>query len=102
MNIHAETTKPQNFFIKTVYVVILTALLIAAFVGYAGYFAFGNSVKSVIIYNLPHEDPIAITVKFLYLFTVMGSFVLLTRPVFHIFENSMFYKTGRCCVPSPE
>lgn len=52
-------------------------LFIAVLVGYSGYLAFGNKVKSVIIYNLPYEDPMSITIKFFYLFTIMGSFVLI-------------------------
>lgn len=52
-------------------------MFISAAVGYTGYFAFGNSVKSVLIYNLPYEDPTAITVRIFFLFTVMGSLVLI-------------------------
>jgi len=85
----------------SVYVIITTTVFIAAFVGYLGYFTFGSSSKSVILYNLPPEDPMSITVKIFYLLTVMGSFVLLSQPVFHVIEMTMFYKTGRCCVPTP-
>ena len=75
---HAETDKPQNFFIISVYVVIILCLFIAVSVAYAGYFAFGATTKSVIIYNLPNQDPMSITVKICYLVTIMGSFVLLS------------------------
>jgi amino acid permease len=60
-------------------------------VGYLGYFAFGNSSKSVIIYNLPNEDIMSIVIKCCYLITVMGSFVLLSQPVFHVIESTLFY-----------
>lgn len=83
---YAETEKPSGFFTIALYVVISTTLAIAVTVGYTGYFAFGSSSKSVILYNLPNEDPASITVKFFYLFTVMGSFVLLSQPVFRVIE----------------
>ena len=46
-------------------------------VGYLGYFAFGNTVKSVILYNLPHEDPASIVAQIFYILTIAGSYVLL-------------------------
>ena len=54
------------------------------------------------IYNLPNEDVMSIMVRIFYLITVMGSFVLLSQPVFRVIESTMLYKTGRCCQPSPE
>ena len=81
----------------SVYVVISLTIFIAMAVGYAGYLAFGSSSKSVIIYNLPNEDIMSIVIKVCYLITVMGSFVLLSQPVFHVIESTYFYKTGRCC-----
>lgn len=85
---YAEAKSPGSFFTIAVNVVIFTTLFIAVAVGYTGYFAFGNSSKSVILYNLPYEDPLSIIVKFFYLFTVMGSFVLLSQPVFRVIEQT--------------
>ena len=52
-------------------------VFVAATIGYLGYLAFGNSVKGVILYNLPNDDPAAVTAKICYVLTIMGSFVLL-------------------------
>ena len=73
-------------------------VLIACTVGYVGYFAFGNSAKSVIIYNLPDHDPASIITKIFYIITICGSFVLVINPVFHVIESSNFYN-GRCSDP---
>ena len=97
LNIHAETNKPQNFFIISVYVVIILCLFIAVSVAMAGYLAFGATVKSVIIYNLPNHDPTSITVKICYLVTIMGSFVLIAQPVFQVIERTECYLYGCCC-----
>ena len=82
LNLYAETNKPQSFFTISVYVVVCLTIFVAMSVGYSGYLAYGNTVKSVIIYNLPNEDPLSITVKICYLVTICGSFVLLSQPVF--------------------
>lgn len=102
LNIYAETNAPSSFFAISVWVTILTMIFIAVTVGYSGYLAFGNKVKSVIIYNLPYEDPMSITIKFFYLFTIMGSFVLISQPVFRVIEQTKFYMTGKCCQPDDE
>lgn len=61
MNLYAESAKPRTFFLVTAMVIVVVTFILAMFVGYLGYFAFGNSVKSVILYNLPSEDPASIT-----------------------------------------
>ena len=61
--------------------------------GYLGYFAFGNSVKSVILYNLPNDDPLATTAKIFYILTISGSFVLLAMPIFNVLEKANWYKS---------
>ena len=70
------------------YVVIFLTVGVAMSTGFLGYLAFGHSSKSVIIYNLPNEDPMSICIKIFYLITVMGSFVLLSQPVFHVIEST--------------
>jgi amino acid permease len=73
-------------------------VFVAATVGYLGYLAFGNSVKGVILYSLPNDDPAAITAKICYVLTIMGSFVLLIQPIFYIIESSNWYRaTSSCC-----
>lgn len=97
LNIYAESDKPKTFFTKVAIAVVSLSLGIVVTVGYLGYFAFGNSVKSVIVYNFPNEDPLAITVKLCYVLTISGSYVLLIQPVFHIIESCTCYKNGTCC-----
>jgi len=97
LNIYAESDKPKSFFTKVAIAIVSLSLGIVITVGYLGYLAFGNSVKSVIVYNFPNEDPLAITVKLCYVLTISGSYVLLVQPVFHIIESCLFYKNGTCC-----
>ena len=77
MNIYAETDKPQKFFTYSVIIIITLTLGVAVTVGYVGYLAFGSNTKSLILYNLPNEDPWAITAEICYVVTLAGSFVLI-------------------------
>lgn len=78
--------------------ILSLTVFVAATIGYLGYLAFGNSVKGVILYSLPNDDPAAITAKICYVLTIMGSFVLLIQPIFYIIESSGWYrKTSTCC-----
>merc|ERR1719460_1300495 len=100
LNLYSETDKPQNFFMIAMIAIITLTFAVAATVGYLGYLAFGNSVKSVILYSLPNDDPAAITAKICYILTIMGSFVLLIQPIFYIIESSNWYKS--CSTPNDE
>ena len=40
--------------------------------GYLGYLVFGNTVKSIIIYNLPNNDPLSIIAKICYIINITG------------------------------
>jgi len=80
--------------IATISIVTLT-FFVAALVGYLGYLAFGNSVKSVILYSLPNDDPLSITAKVCYVFTIVGSFVLIIQPIFYIIESSSWYQPSK-------
>ena len=98
MNLYSETDKPQNFFTITLICILALTVFVAATVGYLGYLAFGNSVKGVILYSLPNDDPAAITAKICYVLTIMGSFVIIIQPIFYIIESSGWYKkTSTCC-----
>jgi len=72
--------------------ILLLTVFVAMTVGYLGYLAFGNGVKSVILYSLPNQDPAAITAKIFYILTIMGSLVILIQPVYYIIESSNWYK----------
>jgi amino acid permease len=80
---------------------ILTITLgVAMTVGYTGYLAFGASTKSVILYNLPNQDPISIIAKFCYVLTICGSFVIIVQPIFGLLERANWYKS--MCRSTPE
>lgn len=102
LNIYAETSTPQKFFTQAAIAIVSLSLGIVVTVGYVGYLAFGNSVKSVIIYSLPNQDITAIIVKMCYVITISGSYVILIQPIFHIIERCECYRSGRCCVKQEE
>ena len=95
LNLYSESEKPRAFFLVTSSVIVTISFMLALFVGYLGYFAFGNSSKSVILYNLPNEDPASITAQIFYILTITGSYVLLIQPVFYVMENSVWYRFGQ-------
>lgn len=73
--------------------ITILALVVAVGIGYLGYLAFGDEVKSVILYNLPNEDPASIIAKICYILTIMGSFVIVANPVFTVIEKSGWYRS---------
>jgi proton-coupled amino acid transporter len=77
LNLYSETDKPQNFFLIALICIVALTFFVAATVGYLGYLAFGNSVKSVILYSLPNDDSLAIVAKICYVLTIVGSFVII-------------------------
>ena len=66
--------------------------MLAILTGMMGYLAFGNSCQSVLIYDLPNNQYSSIIAKVFYLFTIVGSFIILIQPIFYVIENSKFYK----------
>ena len=58
-----------------------------------GYLAFGNQVQDVILYNLPFDSPLSISIKILYIICISGSFILIIQPIYHIMESSSLYKS---------
>jgi len=64
--------------------------------------AFGESAKSVVLFNLPNDDSLSITAKCLYVLTICGSFVLLIQPIFSIIERSWWYNNWFCPNEKPE
>ena len=73
-------------------IIVGLTLCVACTIGYAGYLAFGAKTKSVILFNLPNDDPASITAKVFYILTIMGSFVIVANPVFRVIENSGWYR----------
>jgi len=92
LNIYSEADRPQDFFVLTTSIIIFVAVFIAAAIGYLGYLAFGSTTKSVILYNLPNHEPLSITAKCLYIFTIMGSFVIVIQPIYYVIERTEWYE----------
>ena len=92
LNLYSEADKPQQFFTTALVCIIVLTVFVAMTVGYLGYLAFGNGVKSVILYSLPNNDPLAITAKICYVLTIVGSFVILIQPIYYILESANWYK----------
>ena len=63
-------------------------VFLAVIVGLLGYLAFGENCKSVILYNLPHNDTLAVMAKVFYVITIMGSYVIVIQPIFYVIESS--------------
>lgn len=99
LNVYAEADRPQDFFMITLVIILVLTVVIASSVGYLGYLAFGTTTKSLILYNLPNDDPLSITAKVCYIFTIMGSFVLVIQPIYYIIERGEWYKEAFYAVP---
>ena len=86
LNLYAEVDKPQKFPLQFG-IVLTTITFIAIVVGSLSYFTYGNSIESIILYNLPHHEVISVVTKFLYVLTIMGIYVLLLFPVYKVIES---------------
>lgn len=78
LNVYAEADKPQNFFATSISIVVFLTVFVGIGLGLIGYLAFGATTKSIILYNLPNNDPLSVIAKVGYIFTVMGSFVIVS------------------------
>lgn len=58
-----------------------------------GYLAFGEKTKSVILFNLPNEDIPSICAKVFIIINLMGSFVVISQPVYHAIEKAGWYRS---------
>ena len=52
-----------------------------------GYMAFGTMTEDIILLNMPVGRPLSIAAKFLYCFTIIGSFLVLIQPVFNYVDS---------------
>jgi len=92
LNLYAENERPRSFYPITMGVIISILLLFAVPTGYLGYLAFGDTVKSVLIMDLPYDDSLSVVAKLFYTLTIMGSFVLLIQPIYYVVERTQRYK----------
>ena len=91
LNLYAENERPRSFYPITMGVIISVLILFAVPTGYLGYLAFGNTVKSVLIMDLPYDDTFSVVAKLFYTLTIMGSFVLLIQPIYYVVERTERY-----------
>ena len=54
LNFYSVADDPKHFFLITFIIIVSLTIFVAAAIGYVGYLAFGATVKSVILLNLPH------------------------------------------------
>ena len=59
--------------------------------GLFSYLTFGSSIQSIVLFNLPSDDPVSVGTKLCYFFTIMGSYVILIQPVFSLIESKKWY-----------
>lgn len=80
LSFYAEVDKP-NTFMRQIGIVLALITALGMVLGTLSYLAFGDGVQQLIIYNLP-QGFFGTTVKMLYMFTIMGIYVLVLWPVF--------------------
>lgn len=91
LNLYSEVENPK-LFLQQVNIVLTSITLGGIGLGLLSYMTFGNNLSSLILYNLPPLDPLAIAIKLLYMFTIAGIYVLIILPVFQILEASAWYQ----------
>ena len=91
LNIYSEIDKPRNFFPITMYIFVLITIFLGISIGVVGYFAFGSTCKDTLLFNMPTNDNSGIAAQGLYIFTIIGSFLVIIQPNFRVIEGSKFY-----------
>lgn len=75
LNVYAEHRYPKEMYTSTVKMHILIVVL-ACLVGWLSYYAFGDEVQEIVLYDLPEGKPFTILTQIFYMLNVMGCFVL--------------------------
>ncbi len=65
---------------------IMTVLL-TLFVGTLSYYAYGNDVMEIILYNLPNDATFTVVTQIFYMLNIFGCFVLQAQVVFNLSEK---------------
>ena len=91
VSIYAETAEPKHFVRDVIsgYAVVAT---FAILFGYFSYLTLGDKITDIILLVLPTNSDAAVICKIMYLFTIMGSYVLIIQPIFNILENFQRFK----------
>jgi hypothetical protein len=75
LNVYAEHRYPKQMYTSTVKMHIVIVVL-ACLVGWLSYYAFGDEVQEIVLYDLPEGKPFTILTQIFYMLNVMGCFVL--------------------------
>jgi proton-coupled amino acid transporter len=92
LSLYSETNQPKHFIPINICAQICLITLFF-FSSLLGYLTFGKTLRSVVLLNLPSEDPLTLATQSFYLVTIMGSYVILIQPVFNVIENYKWYKS---------
>lgn len=87
LNIYAEHRYPREMMRTTVHVHIVLAIL-TLMTGVLSYYAFGDSLSEIIIYDLPEKMPFTILTQIFYMLNVMGCFVIMSQVIFILVEKT--------------
>ncbi|CAG8549959.1 11512_t:CDS:2 [Funneliformis mosseae] len=86
--------EPERFpGVLTGVMVFITVLFTS--MGALSYATFGSAIETVVIINLPSDDPIVQTVQFLYALAILLSIPLQLFPAIRIMEQGLFEKSGK-------
>lgn len=91
ISIYAETAEPKHF-VRDVIVGYSAVASFAILFGYFSYLTLGDKITDIILLVLPTNSHWAVIGKIMYLFTIMGSYVLIIQPIFNILENFQCFK----------
>jgi len=91
VSIYSETAEPKHF-VRDVIVGYSAVATFAILFGYFSYLTLGDKITDIILLVLPTNSHWAVIGKIMYLFTIMGSYVLMIQPIFNILENFKRFK----------
>ncbi len=80
LNFYSEIEKPKEYLSQVIWVLSICTFF-GIFYGSISYFAYGENVKGIILYNLSDSDSLAVLIKVLYMLTIMGVYVIIIMPV---------------------
>ena len=94
LSLYAEVDRPTYFWKQVV--IVLTVMTMASMgVGLLSYFTFGNDLGSIILYNLPPNDKLAIFIKLMYMVTIMGVYIVAVIPICKVIEKYECYAKNK-------
>jgi len=105
LNIYGESDSPGSFYTVVFCVFTIIYVCFGFSIGLTGYLAFGSGSDDTLIFNMPNQTWVGISIQILYIFTILGSYVILCQPIFRILENTETYKnilTNKEAIPEDE